>query len=71
MADELNEPIDLGVGEYLYMTCGKLRERSLARAPKRETLQLSLPRFNLLFLSPSSHSRGRRTAATEVSVLRC
>jgi hypothetical protein len=71
MDDKLNEPIDVGVGGYLYMTCGKSRERSLAWACKRETLQLSLPGFTPLFLSPSSHSGGRRTAATEVSVLRC
>jgi len=49
MDDKLNEPIDVGVGGYLYMTCGKSRERSLAWACKRETLQLSLPRFTPSF----------------------
>jgi hypothetical protein len=33
MDDKLNEPIDVGVGEYLYMTCGSrgsVRWRGLA-----------------------------------------
>lgn len=51
MADELNEPIDLGVGEYLYMTCGKSRERSWRRGLPSER------HHNSAFLaSPSSFS---------------